>query len=86
MCSFYVNLTGASDEDVLAWCQRHGHTPDEFEITTWNAYMSKLGWRDEATPGLECQIADSAYPRHLIQTIFDFIDYDEDRRNGSPLL
>jgi hypothetical protein len=48
----------------------------------WNAFATKLGWRDFMTPTLEEQkrqagIADRAD----IATIPDFIDFEEGRRS-----
>ncbi|PYK12098.1 MAG: DUF5069 domain-containing protein [Verrucomicrobia bacterium] len=68
-------LQGGTDEQVLEWC---------FENVVWNAFASKLGWRDSVAATLERRkkergIAD----RTDILTIPDFIDFDE-RRSPEP--
>lgn len=73
-------LQGGTDEEILEWCFEKGRKPNEGDIVMWNAFNSKLGWRDFATPILEEQkqkagIAD----RSDIMTIPDFIDFDEGR-------
>ena len=35
-----------SDAELLAWAFQHGRQPDDQEIEVWNAFMTKLGWRD----------------------------------------
>jgi len=47
----------------------------------WNAFASKLGWRDFATPTLERAKKNAGISdREDIATIPDFIDFDEDRQ------
>lgn len=46
-------LTGASDEEALEWCFTHGRRPNEEEISTFNGFLSKRGWRDNQTEELE---------------------------------
>lgn len=45
--------SGASDDDVFAWCLNSGSKPDEEEIGIFTAFLLKRGWRDESTAGLE---------------------------------
>jgi hypothetical protein len=73
-------LTGGSDAEVLEWCLETGRRPDADELFIWNAFMSKRGWRDDATPRLEKLLCDSGNEhRHDILTMFDMIDLDEGR-------
>src|SRR6266568_4248869 len=46
-------LQGGSDEEILEWCFARGRKPSEEEIAVWNAFLSKRGWRDEASAALE---------------------------------
>jgi gluconokinase len=71
---------GGTDEEILEWCFEKGRRPNESDILVWNAFVSKLGWRDFVTPTLEREkrnrgIADRAD----IVTIADLIDFDEGR-------
>ena len=73
-------LQGGTDEEILEWCFQNGRQPNEGDIVLWNAFTSKLGWRDSFTPRLEERkkkhgIAD----RPDILTIPDLIDFDERR-------
>jgi hypothetical protein len=75
-------LEGGTDEAILQWCFEKGRRLNEGDILIWNAFNSKLGWKDFATPMLEQQktkygIAD----RTDIQTIGDLIDFDEGRKS-----
>lgn len=74
-------LAGGSDDEILEWCFEKGRRLNAGDLTVWNGFFSKLGWRDFATPLLERQkekygIAD----RTDIETIPDLIDFDEKRR------
>lgn len=53
--------SGASDEEVLAWCRDTGSNPNDEQVHIWNTFILKRGWRDEATPGLEEEKADSGF-------------------------
>src|SRR5437667_11250107 len=44
-------LKGGSDEEILEWCFERGRRPSEEEISIWNAFLTKRGWRDEASEG-----------------------------------
>jgi len=74
-------LAGEKDEAVLDWCLANGRNPNEEEIDVWSGFMTKRGWRDDASEriafrlkeaGLEARDKDCA-------TMFDFIDIDEGR-------
>jgi gluconokinase len=72
-------LRGASDEEALAWAESTGgaHTDEECEI--WNAFLSKRGWRDAGRSILEQRIHESKLEGKPIETMFDFLDFDEGR-------
>jgi gluconokinase len=71
---------GANDEELLQWSFTAGRHPNEAEITMWNEFMRKFGWRDHATEILvrRKREADMA-GRADIETMFQFIDADEGR-------
>lgn len=74
-------LEGGTDEEVLAWCFSRGQKPGDEEIEIWNAFLTKRGWRDEASADLAAakqrgQLAE----RDDIQTWFDLHDAEEGRR------
>jgi hypothetical protein len=71
-------LQGGTDEEILEWCFQKGRRPNEEEILVWNAFMSKRGWRDEASEGLAEEKAERGFAhRDDIQTFFDFHKADE---------
>ncbi len=72
---------GASDEAALEWCFQKGRKPSVDELEIWNAYLSKRGWRDDASERLASRVADdpALAGRTDIQTFFDLIDADEGR-------
>ena len=74
-------LTGSTDDEVLHWCFQHGRKPSADEITDWNEFMQKRGWRDSATPRLHMRIKESKLESHQqpILTFFDYIEVDEGR-------
>jgi gluconokinase len=71
-------LTGRTDEEMLAWCFTRGRVPHEEEIEVWNGFMTKRGWRDEATEILNFRKKEAGFEsRDDIQTMFEYIDADE---------
>jgi len=73
-------LQGGTDEEILEWCFEKGRRLNEGDLFVWNAFASKLGWRDSFSPRLEERkkehgIAD----RPDILTMADLIDFDEGR-------
>jgi hypothetical protein len=71
---------GGIDEEILEWCFERGRRLNEGDLFVWNAFASKLGWRDSFAPTLEKRkkklgIADRAG----ILTVADLIDFDEER-------
>jgi hypothetical protein len=78
-------LKGGSDEELLAWAFAHGRQPSEEEIEVWNGFMTKRGWRDAGTQRLNERLAEIGLPPGTVQTMFEFIDLDEGRRQpGAP--
>ena len=73
-------LAGGSDEEIFAWCQQHGRKLNDVDLLIWNGFASKRGWRDDATPGLEKNKADSGLAqRSDLLTFFDYYEVDEGR-------
>ena len=71
---------GGADEEILAWCQQRGRKPSDEEIEIWNDFMRKRGWNDEVSARLVQRKAESGTSaRDDIQTMFDYIDLDEER-------
>lgn len=72
---------GASDDDMLAWALTTGRHPNEDEITMWNEFMRKYGWRDQASEILTRRKREGGMAdRAEIETMFQFIDADEGRK------
>ena len=73
-------LQGGSDEEILDWCFARGRKPDEEEISIWNAFLSKRGWRDEASPELKAAKQRLGWEdRAEIQTWIDLHEAEEGR-------
>ncbi len=71
---------GTSDEEALAWCRAHGRRFSEQDAYVWNEFMRKRGWNDVASERLVQRKAESGLSsRDDIQTMFDYIDADEER-------
>lgn len=73
-----------SDLELLEWAFEHGRRPNEEEIETWNAFMTKRGWRDSGTQRLNERLAEIGLPPGTVQTLFEFIDLDEGRQGVTP--
>ena len=73
-------LAGGTDEEIFAWCQQNGRKLNDADVLIWNGFAAKRGWRDEATPGLEKNKADSGLAhRSDLLTYFDYYEVDEGR-------
>ena len=73
-------LAGGCDEEILAWARATGTAnPTDDQISCWNLFMAKLGWRDDRTAILRQRIASSRLTGHPIETFFDLNDFDEGR-------
>lgn len=69
-----------SDEELLEWAFAHGRKPTEQEIEIWNAFMTKRGWRDAGTKRKNERLAEIGLPPETVETMFEYIDIDEGRR------
>lgn len=93
MCRFlavnYADVVArvhAGDDDgaVLDWCFAHGRRPTDEEIAFFNAFMTKRGWRDDASAKLAASKAKRGWAqRDDIQTGFDLQDAEEGRSGGA---
>ncbi len=73
-------LAGGTDEEIFAWVQQTGRPINEVDAMIWNGFAAKRGWRDEATPGLEKNKADSGLAHRTdLLTFFDYYEVDEGR-------
>jgi hypothetical protein len=68
-----------SDEQVLAWAEERGERRSDEDCESWNSFMMKRGFRDEAALILEKRIRESGFEGKPIMTMFDYIDFDEGR-------
>ncbi len=75
-------LQGGSDEELLAWAHTHGTPRSDEECTIWNAYMTKLGWRDEVSERVRLRTAEYGLAGCGAETMFDLIEADEGRPLG----
>lgn len=75
-------LKGRSDEELLAWAFVQGRRPTDEEIEIWNAFMTKRGWRDAGTQRLHERLAEIGLKPGTVETMFEFIDLDEGRRQA----
>lgn len=74
---------GGSDEEILQWCFTKGRKPTDDEITMFNDYLSKRGWRDSRSARVaEIKKENGISTRDDVQTFFDLIDVDEGREIG----
>jgi hypothetical protein len=65
---------------MLEWAFTNGRRPTGDEITMWNEFMRKFGWRDHAAEILERRKREAGMQdRAEIETMFQFIDADEGR-------
>jgi len=70
---------GASDEQLLAWALEKGGARTDEECEIWNGFMMKRGWRDAGAEILAKRIAESHLEGKPVMTMFDYLDFDEDR-------
>jgi hypothetical protein len=77
-------LEGGSDEEILEWCYETGRRLNQGDLTVWNEFITKFGWKDFATPILERnKQALGVTDRTDIETIAQFIDWEEGRSGRS---
>ncbi len=73
-------LAGGTDEEIFTWIQQNGRKLTDVDVMIWNGFASKRGWRDEATPSLEKNKADSGLAHRTdLVTFFDYYEVDEGR-------
>jgi gluconokinase len=74
-------LEGKADEAIFDWCLANGRKPSEEEIETWSGFMTKRGWRDEASERVAFRLKEAGLEARDLEcaTMFDFIDLDENR-------
>lgn len=73
--------SGMSDSEVLQWCYENGRKPNELDITLFNGFMIKRGWRDDGSELFQKVLKASGLAgREDIQTFFDYFDVDEGRK------
>lgn len=71
---------GRSDPEILEWAHQKGGARTDEQCEVWNAFMSKRGWRDEASARLQQRIQENGFEGRGIDTFFDLIEVDEDRQ------
>ena len=77
---------GATDAEMLDWAFTAGRRPSDDEITMWNEFMRKFGWRDHAAEILARRKREAGMEnRAEIETMFQFIDADEGRPVAAAL-
>lgn len=73
-------LAGGTDDEIWAWIQQTGRKLADADLLIWNGFAAKRGWRDDATPGLEKNKADSGLAHRTdLVTFFDYYEVDEGR-------
>jgi gluconokinase len=70
---------GLDDAQLLAWCHERGGARTDEDCEVWNGFMMKRGWRDAGAEVLAKRIRESALEAAPIQTMFDYLDFDEGR-------
>ena len=71
---------GGSDQEIVEWCYEKGRRLNDGDLVVWNAFVSKLGWNDFATPNLQKgKIEWGAAARDDISTMGQLIDLEEGR-------
>jgi len=74
-------LSGASDEECVAYCTAHGRKLSENAVVIWNDFACKRGFNDSATPVLEkFKVGSGLSARTDLTTIFEYMEVDEGRR------
>ncbi|MFZ9681608.1 MAG: DUF5069 domain-containing protein [Cephaloticoccus sp.] len=72
-------LAGGTDGEIMAWCGEIGETRSDADREVWNGFMMKRGWQDSARSLLERRIQESGFEGKPIETMFDYIEFDEGR-------
>lgn len=72
-------LAGGTDDEILVWAHEHGGPRTDEECEIWCGFMMKRGWRDSGRDILLRRIVESNLTAKPIETMFDYIEYDEER-------
>ncbi len=72
-------LAGGPDEAIMAWCEEEGGRRTDEECEVWNHFMMKRCWRDAGREVLARRIKESGLEGRPIETMFDYIEFDESR-------
>ena len=73
-------LEGGTDEEIFEWCCQTGKRPSPEQIEIWNGFMSKRGWNDTASAGLQRNKEEAGFgDRADIVVFFDLMDVEEGR-------
>jgi len=73
-------LAGGTDEEILQWCYEQGRPLDENDVMIWNAFITKIGWRDQFSARLEKLKAEQGLAHRTdITTMPEFFEVDEGR-------
>jgi len=71
---------GGTDEEIFEWCCQTGKRPSPEQIEIWNGFMSKRGWNDTASAGLQRNKEEAGLGhRDDIVVFFDLMDVEEGR-------
>ena len=71
---------GGNDEEILEWCFARGLRPNPVQISIWNGFAEKFGWRDKAAAFIaKVKREDGLDHREDLLTSFDSIDFREGR-------
>jgi Domain of unknown function (DUF5069) len=76
-------LAGGTDNEILDWAHAKGGSRSDDDCLIWNSHMTRLGWRDGASPRLQQRIREYGFDGRTIETFFDLLDADEDRTPGA---
>ena len=80
-------LKGVSNEEILEWCFERGRRPSDEEISIWNAFLMKRGWRDDASADLRAAKERSGLGDcDEIKTWVDLHDAEEGRKPLATLV
>lgn len=73
---------GGTDDEIFEWCATNGRRLTDNDITIWNGFVGKRGYKDEATPVLEESKAKCGLGhRKDIETFFELFEVDEKRKS-----
>jgi gluconokinase len=76
-------LRGGCDEEILRWAHGQGAARTDEECVIWNRFMTKLGWRDDASDVVAERSARFGLAPGAAQTFYELLDIDEGRPPGA---